>query len=78
MTSNQMMTMRKRIESQKAKSRKALSRVLWEKRKYKTRPAFTSIMSYLDGCETELRVSIWNLEDLLGLIESMEEFNAYS
>jgi hypothetical protein len=78
MTSNQMMKMRERIENQKAKSRRALARVLWEKRKYKTRPAFTSIMSYLDGCETELRVSIWNLEDLLEMLKAMEDFNAYA
>ena len=78
MTSNQMIKLRERIAHQKQSSRKALAGILREKRKYKTRPAFDNIISYYDGCETELRISISNMEYLLDTIQSMEEFNAYS
>lgn len=78
MTSNQMIKLRERIAHQKQSSRKALARILREKRKYKTRPAFANIISYYDGCETELRISISNMEYLLDTIQSMEKFNAYS
>lgn len=78
MTSNQMIKLRERIAHQKQSSRNALARILREKRKYKTRPAFVNIISYYDGCETELRISISNMEFLLDTIQSMEKFNAYS
>ena len=78
MTSNQMIKLRERIAHQKQSSRNALARILREKRKYKNRPAFDKIISYYDGCETELKISISNMDYLLDLIQSMEEFNAYS
>ena len=78
MTSKQMIKLRERIEHQKQSSRNALARILREKRKYKTRPAFANIITYYDGCETELRISISNMNSLLDTIQLMEEFNAYS
>jgi hypothetical protein len=78
MTSNQVTELRKRISKKRQQSRDALANVLWQKRKYKTRPAFVSLLSYYDGCATELRISIWHHDELLDLIQSMEKFNAYS
>jgi len=78
MTSNQVTELRERIKRKKKASRDALAKVLWSKRKYRTRPAFVNLLSYYDGCATELRISIWHHDELLDLIQSMEEFNAYA
>jgi len=78
MTSNQVTELRARISKKRQASRNALANVLRSKRKYKTRPAYVNLVSYYDGCETELRISIWHHDELLDLIQSMEKFNAYS
>ena len=78
MTSNQMSNLRSQIERQRQSSRDALAYVLRQKRRYKSRPAFINLVSYYDGSETELKVSIRILESLLHTIGLMEEFNAYS
>jgi len=78
MTSSQVTELRERIKRKRQASRNALANVLWKKRKYKGRPAYGNMVSYYDGCETELRIAISNHKELLDLIQLMEEFNAYA